>query len=136
MRPLCSGAMMWIMLAGTGRLSAGGWSMRWLLAGLMMVGLLNGCTQAPVGQGGFGHVASLYAVRDAYAIAHGMAFSYAGSDDAEPAVVAQLVRLDARALEAVRSMERSPQGAAQARETADAVAALTEFAARQTSTPQ
>ncbi len=107
-----------------------------LLAGLIVVCSLAACTQSTVGQGGFGRVSSLYAVRDAYAIAHGMAFSYAGSDDAEPAVVAELVRLDARALEAVRSMERSPQGAAQARETADAVAALTDFAARQTSTPQ
>ena len=107
-----------------------------LLAGLIVALLLAACTQSTVGPSGFGHVSSLYAVRDAYAIAHGMAFSYAGSDDAEPAVVAELVRLDARALDAVRLMERSPQGAAQARETADAVAALTDFAARQTATPQ
>ena len=34
-----------------------------LLAGLIVVVLLAGCTENPVGQTGFGHVSSLYAVR-------------------------------------------------------------------------
>lgn len=110
--------------------------MRRLLAGLAMFLLPTACTQGPSAQPGFARAPSGLAVRDAYAIAHGMAFSYAGSDDADPAIVAQLVRLDANAMEAVHTMERAPPGSAQARQTAEAVAALTEFAARQTGTPQ
>ena len=109
--------------------------MRRLLAGAAVLLLPVACTEGP-SQIGFSRPPSALAVRDAYAIAHGMAFSYAGSDDADPGIVAQLVRLDARAIQAVHSMDRAPTGSAQARETAEAVAALTEFAARQTATPQ
>lgn len=70
------------------------------------------------------------ALLDAYAVAHGMAISYASSRDASPSVVAQLARLDARAAQAVVSLQRMPSGFGE--EQADAaVAALTGFAARQ-----
>ena len=63
------------------------------------------------------------ALLDAYLVAHGMARSYAQSPAADPAVVLQLARLDFKALSAVRTQDNSA--------TADAVAALTAYAARQ-----
>ena len=74
-----------------------------------------------------------YAVLDAYAVAHGMAVSYVTSRHASPVVVEQLARLDARAAQAVRSLQRMPSDSGQ--EQADAaVAALTGYAARQANT--
>ncbi len=64
------------------------------------------------------------ALVDAYLIAAGMAASYASSPDANPAVVLQLARLDLRAAAAVRQRDTTA--------LADAVAALTAYAARQT----
>jgi hypothetical protein len=69
------------------------------------------------------------ALMDAYLIAHGMAASYAGMPDADPAVVEQLARLDMRAEAAVQSMARRRHADLAA--TAQAVAALTDYAARQ-----
>ena len=63
------------------------------------------------------------ALVDAYLVAHGMAFSYASSPDASPEVVLQLARLDLQAQKAVRAQD---SGA-----SADAIAALTNYAARQ-----
>ena len=63
------------------------------------------------------------ALVDAYLVAHGMAFSYANSPDANPEVVLQLARLDLQAQKAVRAQD---SGA-----SADAIAALTDYAARQ-----
>ena len=67
------------------------------------------------------------ALVDAYLVAHGMAMSYAKSPNAKPDVVLQLARLDMRAAASVRALTRSTDMAA----TASAVAALTDFAARQ-----
>jgi hypothetical protein len=70
------------------------------------------------------------ALLDAYAIAHGMAASYAHSPDAKPEVVAELQRLDARAaLAALEMVHGRPGGGEEA--TARAVAALTDYAASQ-----
>ena len=72
------------------------------------------------------------AVRDAYVVAHGMAISYATSRRASPAVVEQLARLDARAAQAVVSLQRMPSDSGQ--EQADAaVSAFAGFAAHQVS---
>ncbi len=70
------------------------------------------------------------ALRDAYVIAHGMAISYATSGRASSAVVAQLARLDARAAQAVVSMQRMPSDSDQEQASA-AVSAFAAFAARQ-----
>jgi hypothetical protein len=69
------------------------------------------------------------ALMDAYLIAHGMATSYAENPQADPGVVLQLARLDHRAALAVRSLEQSRGADLDA--TAEAVAALTDYAARQ-----
>jgi hypothetical protein len=68
------------------------------------------------------------AIRDAYLIAHGMAEGYSAQAQADPQVLAELARLDAQAAAAVRGMggNGSPD------ESARAVAALTDYAARQT----
>ena len=71
------------------------------------------------------------ALVDAYLIAHGMAASYAQAPQADPAVVEQLGRLDIRAAQAVRSLAREPGNLSA---TAEAVAALTDYAARQSAT--
>ena len=63
------------------------------------------------------------ALQDAYLVAHGMAASYAQSTDAKPDVVLQLARLDLRAAAAMRDHDTDA--------TAEAVAALTAFAASQ-----
>ncbi len=65
------------------------------------------------------------ALMDAYLIAHGMAGSYARSRHASPQVVAELARLDRRA----RSLASNPQ--TDESSTAEAVAALSNYAARQ-----
>jgi hypothetical protein len=71
------------------------------------------------------------ALVDAYAIAHGMAATYAHSRRADPEVVVQLARLDMRAAEALRSLADAPPRLGQEQATAAAIAALTEYAARQ-----
>jgi hypothetical protein len=72
------------------------------------------------------------AIRDAYLIAHGMAVGYSDQPHADPKVSAELARLDAEAAAAVRGME----GTGSADDSARAVAALTDYAARQTTTEQ
>ena len=67
-------------------------------------------------------------IRDAYLIAHGMAEEYRDQLHADPKVAAELARLDSRAAAAVQTMD----GSGDAGDSARAVAALTEFAARQT----
>jgi hypothetical protein len=62
-------------------------------------------------------------------IAHGMATSYAQSDEARPDVVMQLRTLDLRAAQSIRDLTRANPGEVEA--TVDAVAALTNYAARQ-----
>ncbi len=69
------------------------------------------------------------ALLDAYLIAHGMAASYVEAPEADPAVVMQLYKLDMRAAAAVSSLGKRPDGDLSA--TAGAVAALTDYAARQ-----
>jgi hypothetical protein len=69
------------------------------------------------------------ALLDAYLIAHGMAASYAESPDAKPAVVVQLAKLDMRAAQSVRALAKPYDADMDA--TASAVAALTDYAARQ-----
>ena len=69
------------------------------------------------------------AVLDAYWIAHGMAESYRQSPDADPAVTAELDRLDRRASEA-RGEARN--GGFVSDDTERAVAALSDYAASQT----
>jgi hypothetical protein len=68
------------------------------------------------------------AIRDAYLMAHGMAQGYSRQPHADPKVLAELSRLDAQAFAAVRNMDNS-YGNADA--SARAVAALTEYAAKQ-----
>ncbi len=72
------------------------------------------------------------ALMDAYLIAHGMAESYVDSPDADKAVVARLDSLDSRARAAVRAMAQPTGGDAKA--TEEAVAALSDYAARQVTT--
>jgi hypothetical protein len=69
------------------------------------------------------------ALLDAYLIAHGMAASYAESPGANRAVVAQLRSLDMKAAQAIRELARPYPVNVEA--TAEAVAALTDYAARQ-----
>jgi hypothetical protein len=71
------------------------------------------------------------AIMDAYLIAHGMAQSYGEQPDADPAVLAELARLDQRAAQAIRGLGRAQGGSED--ESAHAVAALTNYAASQTS---
>jgi hypothetical protein len=47
---------------------------------------------------------------DAYLIAHGMARGYADETDANRTVVAQLMKLDSKAAQAVRDMLNEPDG--------------------------
>jgi hypothetical protein len=74
------------------------------------------------------------ALLDAYLIAHGMATSYAQSDDARPEVVMQLRNLDLKAAQSIRDLGRAYPGNVAA--TAEAVAALTDYAARQSTQQQ
>jgi len=101
--------------------------MRFLVTGAAVVmALVAACTLMP--QQAVGH--SPAAIRDAYLIAHGMARGYGERPDADPKVLAQLQMLDLQAAQAVRSMVTT--GNATPDDTARAVAALTDFAARQT----
>ena len=70
------------------------------------------------------------AIFDAYLIAHGMVRSYEERVDAAPAVTLELQRLDVRARLALVDLARAPDSDAD--DSARAVAALTDFAARQT----
>ncbi len=72
------------------------------------------------------------AIYDAYLIAHGMVESYGNQPDADPAVAAELARLDQQAAVAIRQMDRTGSGD----EPARAVAALSDYAASQTSVPR
>lgn len=74
------------------------------------------------------------ALLDAYEIAHGMAFSYAESPGARPSVVMQLRSLDMNAQHALRTLATPYPSDVEA--TAEAVAALTDYAARQSAKPQ
>jgi hypothetical protein len=69
------------------------------------------------------------AIMDAYLIAHGMVESYADQPDADPAVTAELARLDQKAAAAIRDL-RGGGGGEDASERA--VAALSDYAASQT----
>ncbi len=71
---------------------------------------------------------------DSYLIAHGMATSYANNPDADIAVVQELARLDGRAAEAVRALGQRRGG--DVGETSQAIAALTNYAARQSAFAQ
>ncbi len=90
--------------------------------------LLAGCTHdgSPAGQAG-GPSRSLL---DAYFIAHGMAFG-STSYRVNPAVEAELDRLDDRAAAALGSLRPGVSGGRQQREAEAAVAALTSYAAAQ-----
>jgi len=66
---------------------------------------------------------------DSYLVAHGMAASIASDADASPEVVMELSRLDRLAADAVRALVRRPD--ANLAETDNAIAALAEYAARQ-----
>ena len=70
------------------------------------------------------------AVFDAYLIAHGMVKSYDERADADPAISQQLATLDARARGALLALGQGADPDTDA--SARAVAALTEYAARQT----
>lgn len=97
---------------------------------LAMLLLLGACATQSGGSDASAESDNPAALLDAYAVAHGMAVSYASSRNALPAVVAQLARLDARAAQAVVSLQRMPSGFGEEQAGA-AVAALTSFAARQ-----
>lgn len=102
-----------------------------LLVCALACGAVSACSS--VAAGSDEAVRQPTAILDAYAIAHGMAASYAQSANADPAVVRQLRRLDRRALAAVETL--GPDISSQ-RASAAAVAALTDYAARQTATAQ
>ncbi len=74
------------------------------------------------------------ALLDAYQIAHGMAASYAESPGARPSVVLQLRTLDMNAQHSLRELATPYPANVEA--TAEAVAALTDYAARQSAAPQ
>ncbi len=74
------------------------------------------------------------ALLDAYQIAHGMAASYAESPGARPSVVMQLHMLDMKAQHSLRELATPYPSNVEA--TAEAVAALTDYAARQSAEPQ
>jgi hypothetical protein len=95
--------------------------------GVSICAVLAACTGSLGEQAAAAHRPQ--ALLDAYLIAHGMAASYAESPDANPAVVLQLARLDMRAAASVRSLDRPYKADIDA--TASAVAALTDYAARQ-----
>jgi hypothetical protein len=94
----------------------------WLLLCCFCVALAS-CASAP-GED-YDPVQRRQALLDAYLIAHGMARSYARSGHASPEVVAELARLDMRARQ-LASNPRTDESS-----TEEAVAALTNYAARQ-----
>ena len=83
--------------------------------------------------GGMQQVSRPQVLLDSYLMAHGMATSYAENPDANLAVVQELARLDHRAADAVRALARRGGDLSG---TAEAVAALTDYAARQTAAAQ
>ncbi len=97
-----------------------------VIAGLSA--LAASCTMAP--EDGSGR--QPLAILDAYLIAHGMTASYVENPDADPAVKAQLITLDIKARDAVRTLTHSGEGFADRDATVRAVSALTDYAARQT----
>jgi len=88
--------------------------------------LLTGCALLPAG----GDRRNPMAIYDAYLIAHGMAISYDERLDADPAVSHELATLDARAHRALLDLARGQTGDPD--QSARAVAALSDFASRQT----
>ena len=92
--------------------------------------VLAGCAFSPVDPAAVAQ--RPMALVDAYLIAHGMAASYVETPDADPAVVLQLERLDRRAADAIRLLAQ--RRGADIDATAQAVAALTNYAARQSAT--
>ncbi len=98
---------------------------------LLGCALLAGCAASPW-QSGATHQPE--ALLDAYLIAHGMATSYAQSDEARADVVMQLRSLDYKAAQSIRNLGRARSGNVEA--TVEAVAALTDYAARQSSQQQ
>ncbi len=70
------------------------------------------------------------AIFDAYLIAHGMVHSYVERPDADPVVTLELTRLDHQARLALVTLARAP--GSDLDDSARAVAALSDFAARQT----
>jgi len=99
---------------------------------LLGCALLAGCAASPWQSGAITHQPE--ALLDAYLIAHGMATSYAQSDEARADVVMQLRSLDYKAAQSIRDLGRARSGNVEA--TVEAVAALTDYAARQSSQQQ
>lgn len=87
--------------------------------------LAAACALMPRGDDGTARLAIL----DAYLIAHGMVLTYGDEPAADPAVMAQLRRLDRQAREAIGDLRAGP---ARQDESERAVAALTDYAAAQT----
>jgi hypothetical protein len=102
-----------------------------IIAPMLSCAALAGCAASPWNQQQASRRPD--ALLDAYLIAHGMAASYAESPEARPAVVLQLRTLDIKAAEAIRTLAQTQTADMAA--TAEAVAALTDYAARQSSAP-
>ncbi len=100
--------------------------MRLIVAGFAMALAVAACTAAPP-LAAEAAPRSLAVLRDAYAVAHGMAMGYLMSNEARPGTVAQLARLDARARAEMQALHRAPDSGPQRRATAEAVAALANF---------
>ncbi len=101
--------------------------MRLIVAGLAVALAVVSCTAAPPLTAEAAAPRSVAVLRDAYAIAHGMAMGYLMSNDVRPQTVAQLARLDARAGAEMQALHRAPDSGSQRRATAEAVAALAAF---------
>jgi hypothetical protein len=99
---------------------------------LLACALLAACAASPWQREEFSHRPE--ALLDAYLIAHGMATSYAQSDEARAEVVMQLRNLDIKAAQSIRNLGHAYP--ANVRATVEAVAALTDFAARQSAKAQ
>ncbi len=96
---------------------------------LILCSIAAACALAPSEDAKQGRLVVL----DAYYIAHGMAQSYGESPDADPVVIGELARLDARAA-AIR--DRAQGNGDDTADTERAVAALTDYAASQTAVPR
>jgi hypothetical protein len=94
--------------------------------------VLSACAASPWQRAAADHRPE--ALLDAYLIAHGMARSYSESPGARPSVVQQLRTLDTNAQHSIRALANPYPSNVEA--TAEAVAALTNFAARQSAQPQ
>jgi hypothetical protein len=106
----------------------------WLSAAITLAAcaILAACAASPWQHDAADHRPE--ALLDAYLIAHGMAASYAESPGARPAVVLQLRALDMSAQRSIRHLATPYPSNVEA--TAEAVAALTDYAARQSAQPQ